>query len=209
MLITFGTPYRGSLNALNFLANGFSKKIGPFKVADLSELLRSLTSVYQLLPIYPCIDTGTGQLSRVAETDVLPAGIDATRTNAAEYQFRRAIEAAIAARGQQDPYLIYPVVGLTQPTLQSARLAAGQLATLHSYEGEELDGDGTVSSAASPTSTPAVDRYLHALSRRQRASQASTLWRAGQGDGCGWRVRLRTARGACPQAVSRVGSVRG
>lgn len=144
MLITFGTPYRGSLNALNFLANGFTKKIGPFKVADLSELLRSLTSVYQLLPIYPCIDTGTGQLSRVAETDGLPAGIDATRANAAEHQFHRAIEAAIAARGQQDPYLIYPVVGLTQPTLQSAQLADGQLATLHTYEGEELDGDGTV-----------------------------------------------------------------
>ena len=26
MLITFGTPYRGSLNALNFLANGFSQE---------------------------------------------------------------------------------------------------------------------------------------------------------------------------------------
>jgi pimeloyl-ACP methyl ester carboxylesterase len=35
MLITFGTPYRGSLNAVGFLANGFEKKVGPFKVADL------------------------------------------------------------------------------------------------------------------------------------------------------------------------------
>ena len=53
MLITFGTPHRGSLNALDFLVNGFVKKVGPLKVADLTDLLRSLTSVYQLLPVYP------------------------------------------------------------------------------------------------------------------------------------------------------------
>ena len=35
-LITFGTPYRGSVNAIDFLAHGFKKGIGPFKV-DLSE----------------------------------------------------------------------------------------------------------------------------------------------------------------------------
>ena len=31
-LVTFGTPYRGSLNALNFLVHGLQKKLGPFKV---------------------------------------------------------------------------------------------------------------------------------------------------------------------------------
>jgi hypothetical protein len=144
MLITFGTPYRGSLNALNFLANGFAKKVGPFKVADLSELLRSLTSVYQLLPIYPCIDTDSGQLTRVAETRGLPSGVDTGRAYTAEHEFHRAIETAVAARGEEDPYLVYPVIGLTQPTLQSARLAGGRLEMLQTYEGEDLDGDGTV-----------------------------------------------------------------
>src|SRR5690606_24874921 len=28
-LVTFGTPYRGSLNAASFIANGFEKKVGP------------------------------------------------------------------------------------------------------------------------------------------------------------------------------------
>jgi len=144
MLITFGTPYRGSLAALNFLANGFVKKVGPFKVADLSELLRSLTSVYQLLPIYPCIDTGTGVLTRVAETHGLPAGVDTARAWAAEHEFHRAIEAGVNARSAQNPYLIFPVVGLTQPTLQSSRLAGDRLDMLGTYEGEDLDGDGTV-----------------------------------------------------------------
>ena len=72
MLVTFGTPYRGSLNALDFLCNGFKKKIGPIGV-DLTRLLRSLTSVYQLLPRYPVVDAGTGELTRVAET-AGPAG---------------------------------------------------------------------------------------------------------------------------------------
>lgn len=144
MLITFGTPYRGSLNALDFLANGFAKKVGPFRVADLSELLRSLTSVYQLLPIYPCIDMGTGGLSRVAEADGLPRGIDVIRARDAEHLFHRAIETAVAGRAEERPYLIHPVVGLTQPTLQSARLTGGRLEMLHTYEGNDLDGDGTV-----------------------------------------------------------------
>jgi hypothetical protein len=34
-LISFGTPYRGSLNALGYLANGYAKGIGPLSV-DLS-----------------------------------------------------------------------------------------------------------------------------------------------------------------------------
>jgi hypothetical protein len=148
MLITFGTPYRGSLNALGFLANGFTKKIGPFTVADLSALLRSLTSVYQLLPIYPCVEDGTGALTRVAEAQALPAGIDAARAHDAEHQFHRAIETAVAARVVENPYLIHPVVGLTQPTLQSAKLAGDRLEMLRTYQGDDLDGDGTVPRAS-------------------------------------------------------------
>ncbi len=63
MLITFGTPYRGSLNALDFLCNGFKKKVGPIGI-DLTRLLRSLTSVYQLLPRYPVVDSGSGRTDK-------------------------------------------------------------------------------------------------------------------------------------------------
>ncbi|MEO7244871.1 MAG: hypothetical protein ABIX12_06970, partial [Rubrivivax sp.] len=41
-LLTLGTPHRGSLNAVGFLANGMKKGIGPLGL-DLSPLLRSLT----------------------------------------------------------------------------------------------------------------------------------------------------------------------
>ena len=50
VLVTFGTPFRGSLNAVSTLANGMKKKIGPVGI-DLSPLARSFTSIYQLLPI--------------------------------------------------------------------------------------------------------------------------------------------------------------
>jgi hypothetical protein len=54
------------------------------------------------------------------------------------------IEAAVAARGPDAPYLIHPVVGMTQPTLQSALFTNGTVTMLSDYEGADLDGDGTV-----------------------------------------------------------------
>ncbi|HET9441982.1 MAG TPA: hypothetical protein VFO65_01595 [Acidimicrobiales bacterium] len=141
-LVTFGTPYRGSLNALDFIANGFVKKVGPFTVADLSELLLSLTSVYQLLPVYPCLDLGGPELVRVAESEGVPH-LDTKRAVAALTDFHRAIEAAVAQRPEH-AYEIHPVVGLTQPTLQSAALAGGAVKLLRSRLGNDESGDGTV-----------------------------------------------------------------
>jgi triacylglycerol esterase/lipase EstA (alpha/beta hydrolase family) len=51
-LITLGTPHRGSVQALSYLANGYRKL-----VVDLTEVMRSMTSVHQLLPIYPAVLT--------------------------------------------------------------------------------------------------------------------------------------------------------
>jgi pimeloyl-ACP methyl ester carboxylesterase len=139
-LITFGTPHRGSMNAVGFLVNGFVKKLGPLKVADLTALLRSLTAVYQLLPIYPCVDAGGG-LQRVAEVD-LP-GVDRARATSALTDFHRAIEAAVADR-DPNAYAIHSIVGITQGTRQSGRLEGGRLILADSYEGEDMGGDGTV-----------------------------------------------------------------
>lgn len=147
-LITFGTPYRGSLNALGFLANGMVKKLGPINLVDLSQLLRSFTSVYQLLPIYPCVDVGGGPLQRVAEAQAPLPNVDAERARRA-LQFHRDIEAAVAANRRDERYLregysIHPVVGTHQPTWLSARLAAGRIELQRDYPGLAMDGDGTV-----------------------------------------------------------------
>jgi pimeloyl-ACP methyl ester carboxylesterase len=141
-LITFGTPHRGSLNALDFLVNGFVKKVGPLKLVDLTDLLRSLTSVYQLLPIYPCVDMGSGY-ERVAETTDELAGVDRARATTALEDFHRAISAGTS---EHDPaaYAIHSVVGLTQGTKQSARWHGSRLTVEEIYSGEDLGGDGTV-----------------------------------------------------------------
>src|SRR4029078_6361341 len=139
-LITFGTPYRGSLNALDFLCNGFKKGIGPWSV-DLTGLLRSWPSVYQLLPRFPVVDSGTGEMTRVADTPDLP-GVDAKRA-AAALQFHLDIDAAVEKR-PAGAYAIHPIVGIMQPTYQSARLRDRSGEMIRSYQTGEDGGDGTV-----------------------------------------------------------------
>ncbi len=144
VLFTFGTPYRGSINAVNFVANGYKKLF-----LDLTEVLRSLSSVYQLMPIYKALKIGA-DYQRVAETDNLPNIVKAKAENA--LAFHREIEASVTANRTNADYLnsykIIPIVGTQQPTMQSAILENGQLSidsTLPSGIDPQLgSGDGTV-----------------------------------------------------------------
>jgi pimeloyl-ACP methyl ester carboxylesterase len=142
MLITFGTPHRGSLNAIDFLVNGFVKKVGPLKLADLTDLLRSLTSVYQLLPVYPCIDLGDGY-ERVAETGNRLPGVDPGRAESALTDFHHAISAG-AEIHEPGVYAIHSVVGIAQGTKQSAAWDGSRLSVEELHGGEDHGGDGTV-----------------------------------------------------------------
>ncbi len=144
-LITFGTPYRGSLNALDFLASGMKRGIGPIGL-DLTDFLRSLTSVYQLLPIYPAVETADGTTLRVSEAEI--AGVDRVRAEDA-LAFHRNIESAVTEH-QAIPdyadagYRIHPVVGIGQPTMQGARLEGDKVTMLRNLGGRDHGGDGTV-----------------------------------------------------------------
>ena len=144
-LITFGTPYRGSLNAVDFLSNGYVKSFAGFDVADLSALMRSFTSVYQLMPRYPCVDTGDGVLRRPGEVLGLP-NINPTKA-AAALAFHNELERAICANAgstEYKPYLVHPIIGTDQPTRQSARMQAGRLVSANALNGADASGDGTV-----------------------------------------------------------------
>jgi len=145
-LFTFGTPYRGSLNAVNFLANGYKKLF-----LNLTEVMRSFTSVYQLLPIYQAININ-GEYYRVAEASGLPH-IDPLRAQDA-LAFHREIEAAVTRHLTQEAYrtgfTTLPIAGVHQPTLQSASLVKGQLTASEDLpavlqgRADLGDGDGTV-----------------------------------------------------------------
>jgi pimeloyl-ACP methyl ester carboxylesterase len=172
LLITFGTPFRGSLNALDFIANGMKKKLGPVTLVDLTSLLRSFTSLYQLLPIYPCIDQGDGTLGRVTEVTGIPA-LDPDRA-AQALDFHRAIREAVEnhhenAEYRERGYKIKPLAGIFQPTSQSARLGDGGLEILRTYQGKDQGGDGTVPSV-SATPIELSNQDLEVYVRERHAS---------------------------------------
>jgi pimeloyl-ACP methyl ester carboxylesterase len=145
-LFTFGTPYRGSLKAVNFLANGYKQLF-----LDLTEVMRSLTSIYQLLPIYKVVNIN-GEYHRIAEVDNLP-NVDKLKAQDA-LAFHREIEAAVEQHLKDERYLrsfaTVPISGVQQPTLQSATLINGKLTASEDLpeilknRSDLGDGDGTV-----------------------------------------------------------------
>lgn len=143
-LVTFGTPFRGSLNAVRFLTDGY--RAGPLRIGALDGLLRSLTSVYQLLPTYACIDVD-GELLRVGEGAPLP-NIDPLRAKAALEVHGEMRDAAAARRDDRayrsSPYRCRPMVGISQPTLESAVVGDGSIRFLRTFDGTSDLGDGTV-----------------------------------------------------------------
>jgi hypothetical protein len=147
-LVTFGTPYRGSLNALETLVNG--KKI---KFLDLTDVVRSFTSIHQLLPTYPCYDGGDGRLARV-DAAAIPH-LDAGRAKAA-LDFHREIADAVERHLDDSAYMdarygLGRIVGIKQPTLQSATRDGDRVRMARTIGGDDPAGDGTV---PRPSATP-------------------------------------------------------
>ena len=147
-LFTFGTPYRGSLNSVDSLANGLKKAF-----VDLSEVMRSLPAAYQLMPIYPVLQVGN-ENKRIAEVADLPHINQAMAQDA--LAFHREIESAVSTNRKESKYheqfATVPFVGVQQPTLQSAELKNGKVEVSRNLPrimaGKNLDhladGDGTV-----------------------------------------------------------------
>jgi pimeloyl-ACP methyl ester carboxylesterase len=148
-LITFGTPYRGSLGAVGTLANGVRK----FGIFDLSDMTRSFTSIHQLLPTYPCLDDGKGGFVRLTEAEV--PNVDPAKVAAAA-AFHQEIADAVTKHEDDDAYrhdryTIRPIVGILQPTAQSARIDGKGVRLADRHGDEDLGGDGTV---PRPSATP-------------------------------------------------------
>ncbi|MFC5268106.1 esterase/lipase family protein [Kribbella qitaiheensis] len=147
-LITFGTPYSGSLNAVDTLVNGWRRSIGPLELLDLGETLRTFPAVYQLLPIHQCIDLGDGALHRLADIKpALPGMNGELVTNA--LRFHREIEDAVTSHRQDDyegtgGYDIRPIIGEFQATNQSAVIEGQTARLLPDRAGVDEGGDGTV-----------------------------------------------------------------
>nr|QEO74229.1 hypothetical protein [uncultured bacterium] len=147
MLVTFGTPYGGSVKALDVLANGFTKRLGPVMLVDLTDMLRSFTSVYQLLPIFRCIEQPDGTLVHLADASEVP-NLDPSKVAAARH-FHAELRSQVDDHRNTDyagtgGYDLRPIVGHFQPTLQSARITGGLVESLLHRGGADEGGDGTV-----------------------------------------------------------------
>jgi pimeloyl-ACP methyl ester carboxylesterase len=145
-LVTFGTPFRGSVEALKLLANGTKKGS-----VDLSDVVRSFASLYQLLPIYPVIEY-KGKEYRVAELPDLPH-VDQDRARDArsfhEEILKKVEENRKLSAWEEQGYQTIPIVGVRQRTMQSATLTEGGLEFGHEklptmVNPLKWDGDGTV-----------------------------------------------------------------
>ena len=108
--------------------------------------MRSLTSVYQLMPIYKVLQIGN-ESHRIAEVANLPNISQEKAQNA--LAFHREIETAVNSN-PQDTYATVPFVGVQQPTLQSAELKDSKIVVsktlpiIMSGLNHLADRDGTV-----------------------------------------------------------------
>ena len=143
-LITLGTPYRGSLNALDQLVNGVRKGIGPLKL-DLTKFARSLPSIHQLLPEYACIKGTDRKLKKLSETSV--PQLDPTMTSNA-MKFHDEPDREAAGR-TADLFDLHPILGTHQPTNATASIADQSIEPIETIEENDEGGDGTVPKFAS------------------------------------------------------------
>jgi pimeloyl-ACP methyl ester carboxylesterase len=136
-LITMGTPFRGAINALENLANGFSPGIGPLRL-DLDHTLRSFPSVHELLPTYPCVSSGGTDLADLLSIDIPNVGLAAIKVARGFHQ-RLADEVGAATS-----YQVHALKGILQPTSQTARIEGRIVRPIRQHSGEDYGGDGTV-----------------------------------------------------------------
>ena len=139
-LITLGTPYRGAAKALAQLVNGADPGLGRFRL-QLTELARSMPSLYQLMPEYACLQAG-GDLARTTDTGVTLPELDPGMV-ADAMRFHTDLREAEAGRPRslEDTY---PILGTRQATATTARLANGRIELLDTYQDRDLYGDATV-----------------------------------------------------------------
>ena len=145
MLLTFGTPYRGSLNALSFVGNGFKQSF-----LDFTQIVRSCTSVYQLLPTFEALEVvGQNGFHHVAGQNV--PNMDRAKAVAAMDFHAEIVQKAREHQNDEryrNNFKIVPIVGIEQPTQQTALLDGQSLTMRESMSRACLErydrGDGTV-----------------------------------------------------------------
>ena len=147
--VAIGTPFHGSLRALDLLYFGLDFASYGISIPDLTPVARTLTSLYQLLPHYPTIQVFTGEKRTPFELRI--PSFEHMKLERAR-QFHRDLADHHARNRAQEGYermrTTY-VVGVGQPTADHAQLLAnGTLAIDADAAAMPYDGDGSVTRAS-------------------------------------------------------------
>jgi pimeloyl-ACP methyl ester carboxylesterase len=139
-IITLGTPFAGSLNAVQALATGEQLPFGLF-AASLRDAVRTMPGVYELVARWRCVGDDNAR-RQIDPSDLANIGADATLASNAFAVMDKLSGAFSGGGGQRPP--VRCLVGVTQPTLQSVRFDAGAAAFEEAIDGVDHRGDGTV-----------------------------------------------------------------
>lgn len=151
-IITLGTPFGGSVKAARLIATGEIWRFG-ILAEPLRDVARTMPGVYDLLPTYPCIESGSA-LRPPTVDDI--AALGAERLLAADAAARAAgVRGATASQAQ-----VRSLVGASQPTLLTWTGSGSKVEFLTTINGRNLGGDSTVFAGSAFTEGDTPSGYL-------------------------------------------------
>jgi hypothetical protein len=139
-IVTLGTPFAGSLNAVQVLADGDYLPFGLYADA-FRDAARTMPGLHELVARYRCVDEG-GPNRAITPADLGAIGASVTLAERAQQTHAR-LDAAVQAAGD-DRCRVRSAVGTLQPTRQSVSFANGTAEFSESIGGIDERGDGTV-----------------------------------------------------------------
>lgn len=162
MLVTIGTPFQGTLGALDLLYFGLDFQRYGLALQDVTGVARTLTSIYQTLPHYPAIRTFTGE--RVSPFDIRIPTFENQKIDRARQLHRDLLEHHQRNRAKPGYGEMHSlsIVGIGQPTAETCVLLGN--GTLDIENGDRpADGDGLVPrfSAEAPATTGFPGRWIY------------------------------------------------
>ena len=166
-VVTLGTPFSGSLNAVNVLATGKELPLGAF-ASSLRATARTLPGLYELMARWKCVSDQGALRSLTPDIEGIGASRELAEAAAATID---KLHTAFGDAAERKPP-VRCLVGTTQPTRQTVSFHDGIAEFFENIDGTDHRGDGTVVSyAARPRGVePAYLPQSHgALAKAQEA----------------------------------------
>jgi hypothetical protein len=163
-IVTIGTPFQGSIAALDLLYFGLDFQRYELPLHDLTPVARTLTSIYQMLPHYPAVRTFTG--GRVSPFDLRIPTFENQKIDRARQFHRDLVDHH--QRNRSNPGYAemksHSIIGIGQPTAETCRLLGnGTLEVENGGDFADADGDGIVPrfSAEAPSAMGFAGQWVY------------------------------------------------